>query len=141
MLRLRGVLACSPSGHWLAVVTVLPMPQVNGARGVVTAFFGAARNPVVRFAGRQHGGVGESAGVGHSTVTVVERAEFVVGGSSGGAARQQGCGLASRRQIPLALGYALSIHRCQGMTLDRVEVDLRSCFEYGQAYVALSRAS
>ena len=34
--------------------------------------------------------------------------------------------------MPLGLGYALSIHRCQGMTLDRVELDLRSAFECGQ---------
>ena len=39
---------------------------------------------------------------------------------------------ARRRQVPLGLGYALSIHRCQGMTLDRVELDLRSAFECGQ---------
>lgn len=41
--------------------------------------------------------------------------------------------------MPLQLGWAATIHRAQGMTLDKVVVDLDSCWEPGQAYVALSR--
>ncbi len=46
----------------------------------------------------------------------------------------------SYKQFPLNLGYAMTIHKAQGKTLDTVVVDIsRGAFAHGQVYVALSR--
>ena len=44
-------------------------------------------------------------------------------------------------QIPLKAAYALTIHKSQGQTIDRLEMSVDDrYFAEGQAYVALSRA-
>ena len=44
------------------------------------------------------------------------------------------------KQFPVRLAWALTIHKAQGLTLDRVYIDLgRGTFAHGQTYVALSR--
>nr|GAT43685.1 DNA repair and recombination protein [Mycena chlorophos] len=48
---------------------------------------------------------------------------------------------AQRNQVPLILAWALSVHKAQGQTIERVRVDLKNTFEKGQAYVAISRAT
>lgn len=48
---------------------------------------------------------------------------------------------ARRLQVPLQLAWASTIHSCQGMTLDKVLLDLGdTLFAPGQGYVSISRA-
>lgn len=111
-------------GAQVMLLCNLDMAQglVNGSKGVVVNFampeHGSKVMPVVRFSN----GV-ELMVQRHSWETVVEQA-----------------GTVYFKQVPLALAWALTIHKAQGVSLDCAEIQLDdSVFERGQAYVALSR--
>jgi ATP-dependent DNA helicase PIF1 len=46
-----------------------------------------------------------------------------------------------RKQIPLRLAWAITVHRSQGQTLTKCEIDVGQAFAAGQTYVGISRAA
>ena len=96
-----------------------PPNLVNGSRGVIIGFDVVTQDPIVQF------NCGVTLCVGPHVWESKRGDEIVV----------------RRHQIPLMLGWAMSIHKSQGMTLDLLETDISQCWDSGQAYVALSRAT
>ncbi|WAR54464.1 hypothetical protein PtB15_4B81 [Puccinia triticina] len=123
---------------------------VNGSVGVVTGFYADG--------GAEDAAHGEKAGPNRLTNTrpfnnnqskekLWPKVRFTTGQtvllrpSEFEYENSQGEVIGSRLQVPLILAWALSIHKSQGQSLDRVKIDLQRAFEAGQVYVALSRAT
>ena len=97
------------------------MPEeglANGSRGVIIGFsFNEYKNPIVQFLD------GKILEVKPHDYKIEEANESVI-----------------KRQIPLIHAWAITIHKAQGMSLEYIQTDIgQSIFEYGQAYVVLSR--
>ncbi|XWS33017.1 hypothetical protein CRYUN_Cryun22dG0041300 [Craigia yunnanensis] len=99
---------------------------VNGATGVVTGFTEGGIGmiltpdkllPIVKFDSGPE-------------IVIEPEKWYVMEGSSR---------VACRMQLPLVLAWAISIHKCQGMSLDQIHTDLSRAFGCGMVYVALSR--
>lgn len=113
------VLELKPKAQVLLCANLSPEDGlVNGTRGIITKIMKSGL-PVVRFANGIKAVISPytwPSRVGHD-------------------------GYVAYTQIPLRLGWAVTIHKSQGMTLDFLRINLGSTiFTHGQAYVALSRA-
>ncbi|CAE8634173.1 unnamed protein product [Polarella glacialis] len=95
---------------------------VNGTRGVIESW-GEKDERGLRSA---------SVRCDNGSVVLVEPVSYTQSDASG-------VGELLRIQLPLKLGWALTVHRAQGCTLSRAELQLENAFDCGQVYVALSR--
>lgn len=104
-----------PAGRW-----------VNGSLGEVVAF--CADGVKVHVNGQTH------------TVEPVKWERFRYTADAGAETLKKET-VGAFEQYPLRLAWAMTIHKAQGLTLDKVYLDLPGrLFAHGQAYVALSRA-
>ncbi|CAE7664974.1 Pif1, partial [Symbiodinium necroappetens] len=93
----------------------------RGMEGIVIGF--EDRGPVVQL----HGGGG--------TLTAEPRIGAYIQSGAGGP------WLARRKQVPLALAWATTLHKAQGMTLTHAATHVSDVFQDNMGYVALSRVS
>lgn len=104
-----------PDGRW-----------VNGSLCTVSGFSG--RNVLVELDGHSY----------EIEPTAWEKFKYNVDAETGKVSREV---VGTFVQVPLRLAYAVTIHKAQGLTLDKVFIDFDSgMFAHGQAYVAFSRA-
>ena len=113
---------------------------VNGARGLVTAIIKHQNTVLSILVTFNNPRIGAKAIAqshyrrDYPTAVPIQRYEAVFSIGKNKAAQ------VSRRQYPLVLAWATTIHKVQGLTLDKIVVDMNNTiFEAGQAYVAFSR--
>lgn len=68
----------------------------------------------------------------NSRVVAIEKTKFSIQDADGN-------DLATAENFPVTLAYATTIHKSQGITVEKMVADLRNLWEPGHAYVALSR--
>lgn len=100
----------------------------NGSLGVIEGFLND-RTPIVRFNN------GSTCIIAPAIYQITERTEVIFKDKKFVTEEV----VAAVEQLPLKLGYAITVHKSQGQTFDGVELDLSKCFQDGLGYVALSR--
>lgn len=97
---------------------------INGSLGIVKGFSSKKSYPIVEF--------------NNGTRITVKPEEWLI--EKFDEKKKELVCEAGVNQIPLIMSWAITIHKSQGLTLDKISCDLSNIFSPGQAYVALSRA-
>lgn len=131
-------------GAQVMLITNLDQPNglVNGSRGVIKGFTECntkSEDKISKIIAKAilEGGVNKFPIVEFTTgeTRTIGPVSWGIDGQGPG-----GTDYIYRIQVPLRLAWATTIHKAQGASLDCALVDVgRKTFEYGQAYVALSR--
>ena len=88
----------------------------NGSRGIIIDF-SENNNPIVQFL--------------NGKILEIKKKDYKL---------EENKDSITKKQIPLIHAWAITIHKAQGMSLEYIQTDIgKSIFEYGQAYVVLSR--
>jgi len=95
----------------------------NGEQGVITAFDEFENRPLIEITKADE------------TKIILERFKFSLEELG------EDKVLATFSQFPIKLAYAMTIHKAQGMSIERLACDVERIFENAQLYVALSRSS
>ena len=105
---------------------------VNGSFGTVTGYTQTPKERIfIRFDSSESGSKQKKTFVSGQVDTYIERCED----------RLDKHKHMLRRQFPIKLAYACTIHKVQGMTTEAAVVSLDNMFDSGMAYVALSRTT
>lgn len=97
---------------------------INGSLGIIKDFSSKKSFPIVEFE--------------NGVVLTISQEEWLI--EKYDEEKQEMIIEAGANQIPLILAWAITIHKSQGLTLDKISCDLQNAFSHGQVYVALSRA-
>ena len=116
------------------VMTQSSMPLRVGAKVMFVK-----NNPSKGFINGTLGEIIEWSELGLPIVKTIDNERVIAAPEEWSIDDERGKSLASYKQVPLRLAWAITVHKSQGMTLDAAELDLGRTFEPGQGYVALSR--
>ncbi|MBU6140277.1 MAG: AAA family ATPase [Proteobacteria bacterium] len=97
---------------------------INGSLGIIREFSSRKNYPVVEFA--------------NGKILTIAPEEWLI--EKFDSEKKIVVTEAGVSQVPLILAWAMTIHKSQGLTLDKISCDLSDAFSPGQVYVALSRA-